>query len=399
MSNEADEGDNTGTLTPRSVSEISTCSTTVSASHPVFTILVGGRFRLSRRLGSGAFGEVFAGIEIATAEPVAIKLEPLISHHQPHLQHEARLYSYLNRGVVTCGIPRVRWFGREGEYNVMVMDLLGPSIEELFEFCNRQFDGKTAAMLVEQMICRIEFLHSMGYLHRDSKPENFCMGTHRRAHHVYLVDMGLCKRYCDLRTREHIPYIEGKSLTGTARYVSINTHLGRQQSRRDDIESLALIAIYLARGSLPWQGIRAPTKQEKYDKIKQLKLRVATADLCRDLPPCFAAFLTYARQLEFVEEPDYDRCRGYFQRYLEENGWRHDYVFAWLLKERSDNQLTESTSEANAANGSPRGRRRSRVSLRNSSVVSQSGCAESVTLMAKSPVLFRSQEFASSLKD
>jgi casein kinase I homolog HRR25 len=124
------------------------------------------------------------------------------------------------------GIPFVRWYGTEGDYNCMVIDLLGPSLEDLFNFCGRKFTLKTVLLLADQLISRIEFLHSKNFLHRDIKPDNFLMGNGKRGNQVNVIDFGLAKKYRDPRTHLHIPYKENKNLTGTARYASINTHLG-----------------------------------------------------------------------------------------------------------------------------------------------------------------------------
>ncbi len=107
-------------------------------------------------------------------------------------------------------------------------------------------------MIADQMIQRIEFLHHNNFIHRDMKPDNFLVGTNKKQHMVYMIDYGLCKRYKDSKTNEHIPYKDNKSLTGTARYASVNTHLGIEQSRRDDLESIGLILVYFLKGSLPW---------------------------------------------------------------------------------------------------------------------------------------------------
>ena len=141
------------------------------------------------------------------------------------------------------------------------MDLMGPSLEDLFEKTpSKQFSLKTVLMLVDQMIQRIEFVHNRAFLHRDIKPDNFCIGNNKTRKKLFLIDFGLAKRYLQ-RDGKHIPYREGKSLTGTPRYASLNTHLGIEQSCRDDLESVGYIAMYFLRGSLPWQGIKAKNKR------------------------------------------------------------------------------------------------------------------------------------------
>ncbi|GKC73531.1 eukaryotic translation initiation factor 3 subunit C-like protein [Tanacetum coccineum] len=121
----------------------------------------------------------------------------------PQLLYESKLYKILQGGT---GIPNVRWYGVEGDYNVLVMDLLGPSLEDLFNFCSRKLSLKTVLMLADQMINRVEFIHCKSFLHRDIKPDNFLMGLGRRANQVYAIDFGLAKKYRDSSTHQHIPY-------------------------------------------------------------------------------------------------------------------------------------------------------------------------------------------------
>lgn len=286
---------------------------------------IAGRFQLLYRIGRGAFGEVYRGTNLSTGEDVAIKLEP-IDAKPPQLLYESKLYKILVGGV---GIPYIYYYGPEGEYNVLVMDLLGPSLEDLFSACNRQFSLKTVLMLADQMITRVEFLHMKSFLHRDIKPDNFLIGLGRRKTTVYMMDFGLAKRYMVGQT--HIPYREHKSLTGTARYCSINTHLGLEQSRRDDLEALAYVFLYFLRGSLPWQGLKANTKRQKYEKILEKKMSSPIESLCRGYPTEFAAYLHYCRALRFDDRPDYSYLRKIFRELFVHEGYSYDYVFDWTL--------------------------------------------------------------------
>ena len=273
---------------------------------------VNSQYLCKRKLGSGGFGEVWSCVDLKglseaetknrnSAKPVpvdehlfAMKIENLqeveskdgegkgkkapVPMSQSQLLYEQKIYKILNDGI---GIPAVHWFGQHKERNVMVMDTLGCSLEELFRKCSRKFSLKTVLMLADQMIQRIEYIHSRLYLHRDIKPDNFLMGIGRRQHYVYVIDFGLTKRYRDSRTGQHIPYKDGKSLTGTARYASLNTHIGIEQSRRDDLECLGFVLIYFLMGGLPWQGVKAKTRNEKYEIIKNMKVKIPIEELVK----------------------------------------------------------------------------------------------------------------------
>jgi len=189
------------------------------------------------------------------------------------------------------------------------MELLGKSLEDRMQDCGGRFSTQTAALVAEQLLHRIEYLHSKQLVHRDIKPENFMFGTHDKIHHLYVIDFGLSKRYWD---NGHIKERTRLSLTGTARYASIRAHEGIEQSRRDDLEAIGHMLFYFIRGALPWSGLAAKTQEEKYRKIKEKKISTSLDWLCEGYPEAFKIYLARARDLEFTERPDYAAMRKLF---------------------------------------------------------------------------------------
>lgn len=157
---------------------------------------------------------------------------------------------------------------------------------------------------------------------------------------IYAIDFGLAKRYRDVKTGDHVLYKDGKSLTGTARYASVNTHLGIEQSRRDDLEALGFVLMYFNRGSLPWQGLRAQTKKEKYEIIKEKKVTTSVESLCKGFPQEFADYLEYCHKLKFDEKPDYALLRKLFKDLFIRKGFEYDYLYDWLLLKIPEKQTS-----------------------------------------------------------
>jgi len=321
-----------------------------------------GDYLIQKKLGSGSFGDIYLGKHHDTGEEMAIKMERVSSHH-PQLHHEFKVYKVL-RSNDTLGFPTIEHYGSEGDYNLLVMQKLGPSLEDRFNYCQRRFSLKTILMLADQMVNRVEYVHSKLLIHRDIKPDNFLMGPPGpNARYVYMIDFGLAKRYRSARTGRHIPYRENKSLTGTARYASVNAHLGIEQSRRDDLESLGFVLMYFNRGRLPWQGLQAHTKKEKYDKISEKKMSTPIELLCKGFPEEFAQYLNYCRALRFDDKPDYSHLRRLFRKLFKNRNFKYDYIYDWCNpdseypasypehKEEDDQKDLVDQKEDNSVNG------------------------------------------------
>jgi casein kinase 1 len=271
-------------------------------------------------------------VNASTKEQVAVKFEDLAADC-PQLEQEAAMLESLRWPAKQQGFAEYFHSGKEGHAFCLVMEFLGKSLEDRVELCGGRLTPKTTALVAEQALQRIEYLHSKGIIHRDIKPENFMFGARERQHHLYLIDFGLSKKYYD---KKHSKMYTRLPLTGTARYASVNAHKGLEQSRRDDLEAIGHMLIYFVRGSLPWSGLTAKNKEEKYKRIKEVKESTPIADLCQSLPREFERFLTYCRGLGFQERPDYVMLRRIFgdmrgMMSREEGRDIQDHEFEWNI--------------------------------------------------------------------
>ena len=294
---------------------------------------------LNKQLGKGGFGQLYLGKNYRENIYIAIKVEE--ENQRSHLKLEYDILKEIQGGD---GIPKVYKYYQGHKHNYLFMQLLGKSLDKLFTDFHRHFSIKTVSQIAYQMVQRIEYLHSKGYIHRDIKPGNFLIGKNNNdKNKLYVIDFGLSKKYID-KNGKHIIYKEGKGLTGTARYVSLNTHYGIEQSRRDDIEGIAYNLIYFAKGKLPWQGVKTKNKREKHKKIMEGKEEYSPEQLCEGLPEEFQTLLKYARKLDFDEKPDYKNIKIMFKQLINSMGKQMDMIFDWDNKEE-DVEIMEESDE------------------------------------------------------
>ena len=283
------------------------------------------KYTLMKKLGEGSFGRIYSAKENSTNNWYAIKLENK-NRSQNLLESEAYIMSYLNGPR----IPMVKSFGYTGDYNVLIMELMGKSLEDLFESMpTKKMSVRCVCNIGYQMIEIIEYVHNKHIVHRDIKPDNFVMGKGNKSKFLFLLDFGLAKKYRSSTTLKHYPLIKKKHLTGTARYASINALNGYTQSRRDDLEAIGYVLVYFLLGRLPWQGMLNKNKDERYMKIMEVKRDTDPHILCKNLPVEFEKYITYTRNLEYEQDPDYNMLKNLFLKVLNDEEHCIDYYYDW----------------------------------------------------------------------
>ena len=267
-----------------------------------------------KRLGGGSFGHVYKCLDVKTHKEYSIKVESNDTTN-PQLLHEYKILKSLEGNE---GIPTTYLFKNIGGESILIMDLLGPNLEDILQDTKtKTFTLKTCLMAMKQIIERLKLIHKEGIIHRDLKPENLLVTKNIRNCLIYLIDYGLSKKYKDTKNDTHIPFKNDRPITGTIRYVSINTHKGIEQSRRDDIESACYIIIYFLNGKLNWDGIKCKTKEEKIQKIMEKKEEFKNNKEYKKLPQTFSQIFQYVYHLGFEEKPNYEYIFGIISKGLE----------------------------------------------------------------------------------
>ena len=285
---------------------------------------------LNRKIGSGSFGQIYQCLNKKTNEIVACKIES-INELKPQLYHESKIMILMKN---CTGFPTCYDFIITDQDKILIMDYLGPNLDVIMnklpsdENNMKKFTIKTSLMIMIQGIERLKSLHEKGIIHRDIKPENFVIGPKKKERLIYLIDFGLSKK---ISNDKLLPSIKAdRNIIGTMRYISMNTHQGYEQGRRDDLESLFYIIIYFIKGELPWQNIKSKTRAEKYTKIFEIKKMVTeNGELIDGLPLEMGKILEYILGLNFVEKPNYLMMKNAIELILNKLNFSNDLQFDW----------------------------------------------------------------------
>jgi len=285
--------------------------------------IINNKYKIDKYIGSGSFGDVYEASNRKTKTKHALKI-PIVNDDkdgQKMLMDEAKIYKHLSnplRGVANVKVCKYN------ERKIIVMDLLGPNLEMLLSNNNKKLSLQSVIRLAIMMIDILQYIHYNGFIHRDLKPENFVIDSQSK---LYLIDFGLAKKYID-KDGTHREFTNNKKFCGTAKFASIAAHENCEQSRKDDLEAIAYILVYLYKGKLPWQGIRTKDKKKKYNLIYKEKCKYDAEELCRGMPREFVVFLDYIRTLSFDEKPPYNSFKKMFIRLYDRMNYEK-CVFEW----------------------------------------------------------------------
>lgn len=284
---------------------------------------INNRWIITKYISSGSFGDVFECKDKTNGNLYALKMpiKTELKDGEKSLVDESKIYKALLEK--SCkGISNIKMIrDTNTKRKMMVMDLLGQSLETLVSK-HKRFSLKTTILLAISMIDTLKHIHSCGFIHRDIKPDNFVIGASNKKD-LYCIDFGLAKSYIN-KNGDHISSSKTKKFCGTLRFASISAHKAVEQSRKDDLESLGYIFVYLYKGQLPWQNIKCKDKKQRYRLIGEKKESLSEEELCKGMPKEFTVFLKYVRSLDFDETPYYSALTKMFKKLYESRGYKNN---------------------------------------------------------------------------
>ena len=325
----------------------------MSKQDPYINRLIFSKYLIRKKIGKGSFGIVYQGLNTSTNEKIALKVEKKEKNQPGTLENEAMRLVYLQGE----GIPKVYCYGNNQSHNLLVEELLGKSLEDIFNSYGKPFSLKTVCVLGIEMIKRIQFIHQKYYIHRDIKPDNFMTGRGENEKNIYIIDFGLAKKYYSVSKAQHIKFCTGKHLIGTARYCARNAHRGYEQGRRDDIESIGYVLMYFLLGVLPWQGLKIKKNEDQFEKIAEKKYNTPFEELTQGQPEEFLLFFKYVDGLKFEDQPNYVYIIGLFQTMIDKYCRECFYDFDWkkdscvyISRDLKENQVVDASLVVNKNN-------------------------------------------------
>lgn len=297
-----------------------------------FNGVLNGQWELLNKLGEGTFGVVYKARHVVSQSVAAVKIER-IKNSKGSLRHEYTVYNALNgpNMEATSGFPKIKFFGQFGQYDALVMELLGANLKDLFIRNNRKLSLKSVLNIGLQMTQRLEYMHRHGWIHCDIKPGNMMISLDpRRDSTLYLVDFGLSHYLWDRETRCHIPLKTIKGIIGPINYISINVHNRLQPSRRDDMESLVYVLVHLYNGHLPWMNCQDSSMESLFRTVGLMKKQLFPAELCSRMPLEISEYLQYCRNMKYNEKPDYCFLQRKLRGALKRLGAEGESSFEWI---------------------------------------------------------------------
>ena len=284
--------------------------------------LIFGKYSIKYLIAEGTFGEVYLGTNKINGKNYALKILET-NKDDLLLKDESLILTYLKGPYV----PSVISFGVSGKYSILVENLLGKSMKDIWLEKKKKLNLNDTCTFAIQAISCLEYVHSKDYIHRDIKHSNFLIGNPDTSQ-LYLIDFGNAKKYRSTKTGKHIKLIKSNIIFGPLIFLSFNALKGMEQTRRDDLESLGYVIIYLYMGSLLWSGLKFKDIIQGIIKTKEIREKLSIENICKGMPKEMNNYMNYVKNLKYEEQPDYEYLRSLFMNILKKIGV-NEPLFSW----------------------------------------------------------------------